>query len=99
MTEREKTVPYLQCDGCGYTVSPKEDHLILTTKRKGEEAIDRHFHYPQQQDENRSWGSSDCLGYWYMNRAARELSMDKHNGASAVIRAEHLARTTARALK
>ena len=90
MTEREKATKYLACDGCGYIINPKEDHFVLTTKRKGRASHDLHFHYPQQKEEGRSWGSSDCLGYWYMNKAARELSMAKHQGDEAVSHARHL---------
>jgi hypothetical protein len=70
--------------------------MILTIKKKGEPTVDLHFHYPQQEGEGRSWGSSDCLGYWYMSKAARELSMGKHRGAEDISRAEHLATVKAR---
>lgn len=76
MTEQTEMVKrtYISCDGCGYTISPKSEtvgYMILTIRNPGCEDRDLHFHEPAAENENRSWGSRDCLGYYWNNKRAR----------------------------
>jgi hypothetical protein len=76
VSEAQKTVTYLVCDGCGYAIGARtEAYLILSAMKPGEERVDRHFHMPQGDNEHRSWGTRDCLGYWHVNRKARESGL------------------------
>lgn len=71
MTEKERAVKYLMCDGCGYAISAKtEPYIILSMMDPREERSDLHFHSPAKVDGERSWGTKDCLHYWILSRVA-----------------------------